>query len=111
MAGPKLAVASMAVSNSAFALVAALVLASCATPNVEKSYMLSSSGATGLAVGSITSAGILADYRIYYRKIGGGGDGFFQLKSDDPSLNGALIVADLPPGDYEIYRWLIVWKN
>jgi len=111
MAESKLPAPLRVLFNSVFALVAALALGACATANVQKSYTLSSSRGTGVVVGSITSAGLLADYRIYYRKIGGGEEGFFQLKSDDPSLNGALVVAELPAGDYEIYNWFVRWRN
>ena len=70
--------------------VAILALASCATPNVDKTYMLSESSGKGVAVGTIVSFAGNAEYRLYYRQIGGGEAGFFRLHSLDPSLNGAL---------------------
>jgi hypothetical protein len=87
--------------------VAILALASCATPNVDKTYMLSESSGKGVAVGTIVSFGVHAEYRLYYREIGGGEAGFFRLHSQDPSLNGALFAVELPAGDYEIYHWHI----
>lgn len=53
-----------------------------------------------MVVGSITSNGECADFRLMYRQLSGGAaQGFFQLKSSDPSLNAALIAAELPARD------------
>jgi hypothetical protein len=95
--------------GAAAAAACALLLAGCETPNVEKTYMLSSAGGKGVAVGSITSSGLLTEYQLLYRKRGGGGEGYFRLQSNVEALNAALIVAELPAGDYEIYDWVMTW--
>ena len=92
---------------------AAVALAACASPtaNVPRNYVLSQANGTGMVIGTITSSGDYADYRIEYRRIGGRGDGFFNLHSVNPEFNGALIAAELPAGDYEIYRWRIIMRT
>jgi hypothetical protein len=84
-------------------------LGACETPapNVEPTHILSGSSGKGVAVGTIVHSGIHGHYRLYYRQIGGGESGFFQLSSVDPSENGALFAAELRAGDYEIYDWRI----
>jgi len=90
-------------------LASAVALAACVTANVDKDYVLSPASGTGVVVGTITSDGVLADYRLMYRQIGGTVRGFFHLESPDPGLNAALIAAALPAGDYEIYSWAVYW--
>ena len=92
-----------------FTLSAIFVLTACAntTQNVSKNYMLSNASGKGLAVGSLTSAGSFADYRIYYRNMANDKNGFFQLRVNDQSLNSTLIASELPAGDYEIYSWRV----
>ena len=92
-------------------LVILLMACAAATPNLKRSYVLSEASVNGVVIGTITSSGQLVDYRILYRGIGGGAKGYFRLLSDDPSLNGAPIAAELPAGDYEIYDWRIYWPR
>jgi len=98
---------AFAASMLLFAAAAALILAACATSNVDPNYALAPASGKGVVIGSLTFAGELADYRLLYRKTGGGEEGYFQLKSTDPTLNAGLIAAELPAGDYEFYLWLI----
>jgi hypothetical protein len=97
--------------GAAAAATGVLLLAGCETPNVETSYMLSSAGDKGVAVGSIASSGLLAEYQLLYRKRGGGGQRYFKLQSNDSTLNAALIVAELPADDYEIFKWVMTWPD
>jgi len=89
--------------------VVTLALGGCETPtpNVEPAHMLSGTSGKGVAVGTIVHSGFHGHYRLYYRQIGGGEAGFFQLSSVDPSQNGAIFATELAAGDYEIYDWRV----
>ena len=97
-----------------------LVLAACATKNIEDDYALSATTGKGVVIGSMARSRLSGSFRLYYRKIGGGEKGYFayglgfaQLPSFDkddfkgPHLKGALFAAELPAGDYEIDDWYV----
>lgn len=105
-----------------FLLLAALVclLGACATPNIGKDYVLDEKSGKGVVVGSITYAGGYSGYRVSYRQMPNGPRGFFETgkgvvlipyfpKGDfeDQELKGNLFVAELPPGEYEMFTWTI----
>lgn len=96
-----------------------LLLAACATKNIDQDYALSEASGKGVVIGSIARSNARGAFRLHYRQLGGGEEGYFayglgyggQLPSFDkddftgPHLKGALFAAELPAGDYEIYRW------
>ncbi len=103
-----------------FAVALTLVLAACATGNIDKDYALSATSGKGVVIGSMARSSARGSFRLYYRQIPSGEDGYFayglgvgQLPSFDkddfrgPHLRGALFAAKLPAGDYEIYSWRV----
>ncbi|MGE5539786.1 MAG: hypothetical protein ACM30I_14300 [Gemmatimonas sp.] len=101
-------------------LLAVLALASCGTPNIDKDYTLDAATGKGVVIGSITYTGFYGRYRVFYRQVGGGAEGFFNfgestfllppMTKDDiraPALRGNVFAAALPAGDYEIYGWQV----
>ena len=97
------------------------VIQGCATPNIDRGYVLNSTAESGVVSGSITYQGGYSGYRVYYRSLKQDGEsGFFQWgksnvlipyfpKGDFESLGikGALFAAELSAGDYEIYQWSV----
>lgn len=106
--------------RGAIATIMLIALSACATKNIDRDYALDDASGKGVVIGSITYSGFYAGYGVYYRKIGGGPEGHFQfgqamimfppLEKDDiraPGLRGDVFAAELPAGDYEIYRWQV----
>jgi hypothetical protein len=99
-------------------LLCAQSVAACATPDIDKSYVLSEQSGKGVAIGSITYHGRYSLYRVYYRKVGttdqahfGYGQGQMpplgHSDIDERRERGDLFAAELPAGDYEIFNWRI----
>jgi hypothetical protein len=100
-------------------VVLVVALAGCATTNVPSDYSLGTASKSGVAIASITYEGAYSGYNVYYRQLSGIASGRFQAghgmmlipipdKSDFGTVaNGKLVVAELPPGDYEISSWRV----
>ncbi|GAB3254432.1 hypothetical protein GCM10027296_22620 [Chitinimonas naiadis] len=102
-------------------LLSAVLLSGCATRNVSSSYTLDPNGSKGIIVASVTYQGAYSGYGVFYRNMNasGGrpalleaGQGMMLIpipeKSDFGSAaKGKLIVAELMPGDYEVFDWRV----
>lgn len=92
-------------SASRYILLAAVFLSGCATPNVDKDYVLNADSGKGLLVMSLTHVtdNIIVDYR--GKSKGRFMTGTVQYPVDWESPYGRLVVAELPAGRYEFYQW------
>lgn len=92
-------------------LLAALLLASCASFNAPVNYDFDTKSQSGLAVFSFTSEGILGNFFLKYRSLSNGPDGDITQWTNRNPLDwngkfiGRLVTLELPAGNYEIY-WL-----
>lgn len=91
-------------------VIVAWVLTGCATFNVPSDYSLAHNSNQGLVVMSLTHsvASVIVDYRpVAAGKPGAGSfmTGNMQDPLDWTHPNGRLVVAELPPGQYELYQW------
>jgi hypothetical protein len=96
-----------------------VTLTGCATNNVPSDYLLGAANKGGVAIASITYQGAYSGYIVYYRELSGNASGRFEAgqgmmpipvpeKSDFGALaKGKLVVAELPPGEYEIAGWRV----
>lgn len=104
---------------SNFVFIAIIALTGCATQNVTSSYSLDASNKNGIAIASITYQGLDSGYGVLYRELSGKTSGLFEAghgvkliplpnKSDFGTIaKGKLVVAELSPGEYEIFNWRI----
>ncbi|QLC73831.1 hypothetical protein LPB260_24285 [Pseudomonas sp. LPB0260] len=97
-----------------------LLLCGCVTTNVSKNYSLKENSGTGLVVGSITYDGSYSGYAVSYRRAPSEASGRFQSgqsnvvipyfpagEFETMGINGNLIAAELPAGDYVIDAWSV----
>lgn len=107
-------------SGRSLALTFVVLLAACATPNVEQDFRLNPASNEGVVAGSVTYSGRYSGYSVRYRHLPSGTSGKFETgqgvalipyvpKGDfnDATLRGNVFAAALPAGDYEIFRWSV----
>lgn len=103
-------------------LLCLLALTGCATRNLPLDRALDPAGPNGVVMGSITYTGAFpAAYSVFYRPIGraaapakfSSGEAVMQVARAAPNefvdheLKGNLFVAELPPGEYEVFNWQV----
>lgn len=97
-----------------------LLLAACATANVNPEYRLKADAAEGVITGSVSYSGRYSGYRVYYRRVGGEELGYFEIGTGNAllpivekgdfairGLRGTVFAAQLPAGEYEMHRWIV----
>lgn len=103
--------------NRFILILTTLWLGGCATSsNLGADHVLDPAGTKGLLVASITHAGQLSAYNVYYRQVPDGVEG--RLRSgqgmvliplpdagDFQDRSGHLVTAELPAGEYEVHGW------
>ena len=108
--------------NRWLAVFVSTCLSACATHDVPGHYSLSPAGSEGVVSGSITYDGHTASYRVKYRQVPSGVDGFFEVGCSDwpclmrehedfdrDELNGRVFAANLPAANTRFmdgpFRW------